>query len=388
MRTRCGERLLGMCVVLATSLLARAPASWAQEVNLALGRPISADCDLLPGWEGLTDGVKDSDEAPGCFATANSARFPKHVVVDLGGKCSVSRVVVHNSTNGNTRQITVALSLDAKNYTPLREYIFPAGKYQPLTHRFTPKTARFLRITFVDTWGTGLGGKNILYLREAEAYGKRLESPDSPGEDVWASLAGSNPRRSVPSWAATRRYLVELSRPARLMVVSDQPPEPLIGPDGWISRGLQDVNGRWTLAGVQVKFVGYDGSVSEFQKDYKASLELALPDLLIVAPSSVCGQEFTNALAQILASADEVGCSLLVCIPPPPGDPQNSTKLDQYRKIRRELLVQGAQYGAGLLDVGALLAREGDPAKLVGGKNWSVEAVKIAAGAITRLLDE
>ena len=189
------ERLFIICMAAAAALAGR-PAG-AQVINLAQGAHYAANCRTLPGWDGLVDGIKDSDDPPGCWASDNSANFPKQVVIDLGGLCEVSRVVIHNSTNGNTKQIQVAVSEDGSKYDLLREYVFPPNKYQPLVHTFTPRKARFVRITFLNTWGGGIGGDNIIYLREVEVFGRRLEKKPEGLEALWRELAARLSRCSA-----------------------------------------------------------------------------------------------------------------------------------------------------------------------------------------------
>jgi len=361
------------------------PRAWSQAINLAQGRPFTANCDLLPGWDGLTDGVKTSDEAPYCLATDNSSEFPKRIVIDLGAECTITRVVIHNSANGNTKLVEVAISTDAKDYTTLREYVFPPNKYQPLVHRCTPRKARFVRITFRNTWGNGLGCKNIIYLREAEVYGKRLGHQDTNAASLWTELTAAKPERPSPGWSTAKRYLAELKRSARLAVISDQDAEPLMGPSGWIPRALRQVEEPWTRNGVQANFVEFNQDHPEdYSKELKALLKGMTPDLVIVAPAGPESEAFLAEVPRLLAEASKVTTNVLVCVPPPKGT--GSTGLKEYRKMRRELLVEAAQYNCGVLDVGALLARQSPPTKLLMGKNWVVEAVDLVAGALAKLL--
>ena len=94
---------------------------------------------LLVGWTGLTDGVIDSDVAPGCFATDNSDHFPKEVTIDLGMLYPINRIAVHNAANGNTRKVSISVSSDGRQYTSVREFIFPAGEYMALVHSWAAR---------------------------------------------------------------------------------------------------------------------------------------------------------------------------------------------------------------------------------------------------------
>ena len=139
--------------------------------NLALGRPYICSDTLLSGWTGLTDGVTDSDAPPGCFATGDSAQFPKSVVIDLGAVCSINKICLVSSKNGNTKHVALALSADAKSFEQLREYYFPEDEAQTLVHSFGARQARYVKITLYDSWGSGAQGPNCLFLREVQVFG-------------------------------------------------------------------------------------------------------------------------------------------------------------------------------------------------------------------------
>ncbi len=162
--------------------------SVAAEHNLAAGKPYLCTTQLRPGWTGLVDGQNDSDQPPACFATDNSPQFPKEVIIDLGGVYQLTKIAVYNSLNGNTRHITVWISLDAKDFAQLRDYYFPPNRIQPLIHSFSshPRPARYIKITMHDTWAGGEGGDNCLYLREVEVYGD--QNPESTTTDTWESM--------------------------------------------------------------------------------------------------------------------------------------------------------------------------------------------------------
>ncbi len=337
------------------ALLMWRPAA-AQVVNLALGSQWMASCATLPGWDGLVDGVKDSDEPPGCWATDNSAEFPKRVVIDLGGLCQVSRVVVHNSTNGNTKQIQVAVSEDGAKYDLLREYVFPPGRYQPLVHSFTPRNARYVRIVFLNTWGGGIGGDNIMYLREVEVFGKRLYKRPEGLERLWQALAGERAFRFIPGWPAVRRYLRELGRAVRLAVLCPaEQAEQVVGPDGWLSLGLKLLEEK---AGEQA-WLGQSAEVRVFELD--AAEKLAdewesfygeqVPDVVVVVPGGMKAEQCADAL-NVLKRAQRDGASVMVCLPLP----GQAADEERYRQLRRSWMVVAGQLEAGVLDMAAVIA--------------------------------
>ncbi len=180
----------------------------AAERNLAAGKPYLCTTELRPGWTGLVDSQNDSDQPPACFATDNSAQFPKEAIIDLGGVYQLTKIAVYNSLNGNTRHIAVWISLDAKDFTQLREYYFPPDRIQPLIHSFPshPRPARYIKISMHDTWTGGEGGDNCLYLREVEVYGD--EEAESTAVDAWASMM------ALARWqpALVRPHSVDLFR--------------------------------------------------------------------------------------------------------------------------------------------------------------------------------
>ncbi len=198
----------------------------AAERNLAAGKPFLCTTELRPGWTGLVDGQNDSDQPPACFGTDNSAQFPKEIVIDLGGTYQLTKIAVYNSLNGNTRHISVWISLDARDFTQLREYYFPPDRIQPLIHSFPshPHPARYVKITMHDTWTGGKDGDNCLYLREVEVYGG--EEVEVTGTDTSAgimSLARWQPPLVKPHAVALfRRYCLEQQTDIVVGVLGDR----------------------------------------------------------------------------------------------------------------------------------------------------------------------
>lgn len=384
--------LIGRCVFLgagASLLLATLPRLWAAgppTVNLALSRPYTANCGTLPGWDGLVDGVRNSDEPPECFATDDSHDFPKTIVIDLGAACQLTRVVVHNSANGNTKQVVVSLSADGKTYEKLREYIFPAGKYLPLVHSFAPRKARFVRLSFPDTWGKGAGGDNIIYLREVEVYGKRFGAAET---SPWPLLAVSKIARPGAAWPAARRYLDELARPVLLAVFTDVKPEPILGPDGWLTRALRSRNAPWAAAGVKVQSFSLATDGDRAVKELAGLLSAAPPDLLVIVASPSAGEDFIRAARQFVATCGKVGVAVVMCLPPPPSDKKGlAVETEKYRRLRAELLAMAAQVGGAVLDLGAALARADNPNRLIGPEGPVAQGIDLVAKALAGLLHD
>lgn len=186
--------------------------------NVARERPYTVSSEVMDGWTGLVDGVLDSDSAPGCFATGNGHEFPKSVTIDLQRPCSINRVTVHNSANGNTRGIIIYCSDDGVRYEKLREFIFPQGDPLTLNHRFNDRSAQFVRIEFTNTWGGGLGGDNTIFCREVEVFGSPTgeaavpEPMDEPSGDPFVAT------RDLRLF---RRWAVEDDRQLTMAVLGD-----------------------------------------------------------------------------------------------------------------------------------------------------------------------
>ncbi len=189
------------------------------QYNLALNKPFTCTSEILSSWTGLVDGIKDSDSGPGCFATSNNPQFPKYLVIDLQLPCIVSRIAVYNSANGNTREVTLAVSADGESYEVLRDYIFPAGQALTLNHSFEarPRRAQFVRIGLMNSAGGGLGGDNCIFLREVEVYGVPTGGrPVAP-----PPVATGEPLLTSRSVQIFRRYCLAAERDCRLFVIGD-----------------------------------------------------------------------------------------------------------------------------------------------------------------------
>ncbi len=357
---------------------AATPSASGPVLNLALNRPFTLNGETLPGWDGLVDGIKDSDDPPACFATDNSAKFPKNAVIDLGCLCDISKIAVYNSANGNTREVIVSLSKDAKTYDVVRDYVFPNGKFQPLLHSFTARKARFVKLIFKDSWHKGLGGDNILYLREVEVFGKRLEKADSGS--VWSYLATAPTLRRSPSWHVLRRYLKEVNRQARVAVLTDAKPEALLGPDGWLSRSLSDA-GR-SVSPTGLKLVAYstatDGPAA--LTALEATLDHEPPDLLVVDYSVAPDEPLGADADHTIAACSKAGAAVLMILPAPSQEGQADPA--KFRQLHRRLLAVASNAGALVIDGGAVLARSAKPSSLISAKGLTHEGANLLAEAL------
>jgi len=271
-----------ICLLLLTGTAFAAPSSPA--TNLALGCPYVVNVQTLPGWNGLVDGDKDSDSAPGCFATGNAPDYPKYAVIDLQGECTISKVVVYNSANGNTRTVSLASSPDGSSYKYLRapDFIFAANSAMALTVNFQPRTARYVRVTFVDTWKRGLGGDDCLFLREVEVYGSR--SGQAPRPDPFVLASQQAPFVSNRAVAVFKRYCLNTEGEMRMAVVGDTFTTDCDRPTHWVKVLATELSRLYPQKRIVVNAVGGNESALSFGQDWARDHRgILAPDLIIVA---------------------------------------------------------------------------------------------------------
>jgi hypothetical protein len=384
-----------IAVALAAGALGLAVGAVAAD-NLALHRPYVCSDTILAGWTGLTDGVTDSDEAPGCFATGGSGQFPKSVIVDLGAVCTISKISLYNSTNGNTKHVALSVSRDAQDFEQLREYYFPANGVQTLVHSFTPRQARYVKIVLYDSWGNGAQGPNVLFLRELQVYG------DLPGGGVSANgngreelrLARSQPALvTTPAVSVYRRYGPAAKGNLRIGVLGDslagiteQDTRPW--PEA-LAALLEEGGAKVTLLNLAaVKQKPEDG----------ATLLPALegdgpPDVVILAygrDAALAGADLTAFRSAWQALAEKVQQSIpalvVVVTPPPLLDPAGKSLPAMLPWALAEEQV-AAQEGLPLVRGGSVLAAAPDPIACYGPGGGLSEAGKsLLAKAVRRLV--
>lgn len=212
----CRARTVGIPMVCASLLLASASVHGQDLDNLARGRSFTTSGTTYGNWTGLVDGVTDSDRAPHCFATDGSDRFPKWVVIDLGFVCRISKVEVFNSYNGNVKTVEIYWSRHGQKFDILREYIFPNGRLEKLSHSFPPREARYVKVAFRDTHGDGYGGDYYMFLREVEVWGE----PGSAGTPT--SVTPEHRLDAGPRWLKIfRHYALRGDADLKLMLLGD-----------------------------------------------------------------------------------------------------------------------------------------------------------------------
>lgn len=374
--------------------LAAAAASAAE--NLALHRPYVCSDTILAGWTGLTDGVTDSDEPPGCFATGGSGVFPKSVVVDLGALCTIGKISLYNSTNGNTKHVALSLSRDAQDFEQLREYYFPAEGVQTLAHSFAPRQARYVKVTLYDSWGSGAQGPHVLFLRELQVYG------DLPGGGVSTGSSGREELRlartqaplvMTPAVTVFRRYGPAGKDALRLAVlgdslagISEQDTKP------WpelLANLLETGGAKVTLLNLAAARQKPEDGVTLLS----ALAEEAPPDVVIVAygrDAALAGADLTafrNAWLALVDRLEQTMPALVVAVTPPPLlDPagKNLPSMLTWALAQEQV---AAQKGLPLVRAGAVLAAATDPlACYAPGARLSEVGKTLLAKAVQRLV--
>lgn len=135
------------------------------------GKPHVSSHPNTRGWDlGLTDG-RWGNAVPHCYATQDSADFPKSVTVDLGNSQAIHIIRYGTPNVGSTKTIAVSISEDGKTYTEVGRNDFPAKKAGVAEARFEPKAARYIRASFLgnhpqqDNYSANFG-----FLSELEVY--------------------------------------------------------------------------------------------------------------------------------------------------------------------------------------------------------------------------
>lgn len=139
--------------------------------KVSQGKPIKSSHPNTHGWDlGLTDGTW-GNQAPACYATDESASFPKTVTIDLGGAQTLQAVIYGTPEVGSTRTVAVSISEDGRDFKEVGRNEFPQKKAVKATARFAPAKARYVRATFLDHHPQqDQYDANFGFLSEVEAY--------------------------------------------------------------------------------------------------------------------------------------------------------------------------------------------------------------------------
>lgn len=293
-------------------------------LNLALNRPFATSCPTLPGWTGLVDGIKDSDSAPACFATANDDGFPKYVVIDLGADCTISKVVVYNSANGNTRTVALSCSTDGVTYRKLRDpdFVFEDQDAIALSVAFQPRQARYVRVSMLDTWKQGLGGDNCLFLREIEVFGSRgKETEESP----FTLAAGQAPTVANRSLEIFRRYCLETPGAIKVTLVGDYFISGNEQDDHWARVAAEELSKFYPDKKITLTAVGgSDGAISFGLQWAQEHHGVLAPDIVLVSYGAQAANvaadigEFRSKYQTLINELLDNTSALVIIVTPPP----------------------------------------------------------------------
>lgn len=325
----------------------------AAQYNVALHRPYTADCEIMDQWTGLVDGVVDSDTSPGCFATGNEDDFPKTVTIDLQRPCSINRIAVHNSTNGNTRGLVISCSEDGVNFEELRQFIFPQAQPITLNHRFQDRPAQFVRIMFTNSWGGGLGGDYRIYVREVEVFGAPTDG--MPVELAPPAPVG-DPLVRTRDLRLFRRWVIEDDGPLTMALLGDS--AAACGEDAWpqiVAERLEFA--RPDGAAVTVAAMTEDGLSPEGASGHLGMIVEEEPHLVMVSFGSDMREfereRFRSSMSSLLARllADTEAVVLLI------GPVPREDTLEVSRRVLREMERVADALNLPLLRTEAALAR-------------------------------
>lgn len=139
--------------------------------NVSKGKPHQSSDPNAHNWDlGLTDGTW-GNASPTCYATGSSPKFPKHVTVDLGTTEAVHLIRYGTPSIGATKTVAISTSEDGKIFTEVGRTEFPPKQAKTAEARFTPKSARFVRATFIDAHPSQDNyGVDFGFLSEVEVF--------------------------------------------------------------------------------------------------------------------------------------------------------------------------------------------------------------------------
>lgn len=109
-----------------------------------------------------------------CFATKNTAKFPKYVTIDLENEVKLSMVKLGVPPFGSTKTVNIQVSTDGKEFKTVGTVVFKQGKAQKETVELDAVKACYLRLEFADCYSKKVRfNKNFMFITEVEAYEKK-----------------------------------------------------------------------------------------------------------------------------------------------------------------------------------------------------------------------
>ncbi|MGQ9730306.1 MAG: GDSL-type esterase/lipase family protein [Candidatus Zipacnadales bacterium] len=285
--------------------------------NVALGKRYTCSSPGGIAWRGLLDGDRESDEPPGCFATGDDRIYPKKIIIDLGAVYEVDQIIVYNSANGNTRQVELWTSREGVNYDRVRQpYVFPNKTAQQMSAKFPPQPVRYVKIALLDTYGGGLGGDHILFLREVEVMGRptaaTAKTQTRPPIDV-----------EVPRSARIfHHYVLQEGARVKLLILGDDAAVGKEG-EGGLGKALADeLKRQFALGAVELVDRSQTGYTALEAASYPISSVDESPDLVIVALGTADSlafdpASFRDSMKRTLTKIQDRTHAMIVVVVPP-----------------------------------------------------------------------
>jgi F5/8 type C domain len=357
--------------------------------NVALGKTYTCSSPGGIAWRGLLDGEVDSDAPPACFATGNDAEYPKKIVIDLGAVHEVSQVAVHSSANGNTKKVDVWVSKDGVNYAQVRApYIFPKGAAQRMSAKFPATAARYVKLALWDTWTGGLGGDNVLFLREVEVFGK--PTPVTAGTRARPEIPHAAPRAA----RLLRHYVLQEDHDLRLLVIGDEMAAERHGAPGLARMLATALKERFHLGSVDAADLAKPGMTARSARAASLSALEDSPDLVVVALGMADSlafdpADFRSAAEKLLTTImDDTEAFVVVVVPPRIPHSASLGRADECTTAdtadpawQLASIVAGTEMG--IIDADAVLEESGLPVESAYADNLSLTSAGLEALAAT-----
>jgi sialate O-acetylesterase len=140
--------------------------------NIALGKSYISSDKNRHGWDGgLTDGNWNQSKE-NCFATNESDKFPKEVVVNLKNIYTINGIIIGTPAFGSTKTVKITLSLDGKNYTQVGTVKFSQDIAQKKKLDCNGQNAKFVKLTYTDYYDKKVKyDPRFMFTTEVEVYG-------------------------------------------------------------------------------------------------------------------------------------------------------------------------------------------------------------------------
>jgi hypothetical protein len=146
--------------------------------NIATGKKYTSSDPNKFNWgvNGLLDGSWTPDSLH-CWASGDSATFPKTVTIDLENTAKINSVVAGVPNFGSTRTIKVAVSTDGKQFTEVGSHVFAQEKEERFIYKFAPVNARYVQLTYPDHYDRSTGySVNFSFTTEVEVYAENASN--------------------------------------------------------------------------------------------------------------------------------------------------------------------------------------------------------------------